>query len=140
MRYLLDTNIISEIMRPTPHQAVLDWLARTPGRDTAISVVSVGELERGLLRIEGTRRGQELRALMQQVFSQNFAVMDVDRPTMLAWARLTVQAEAAGRPSATLDALLAATVVRHGLTLATRNTRHFEVFGVPLLDPWQGPP
>lgn len=136
MRYLLDTNVISEIMRPAPEPKVLAWMGATPHHDVAISVVSIGELERGLLKVAGTRRGDELRALVQQVLSKNFPLLDVDQPTMLRWAALTVQADQQGRPPATLDTLLAATAMRHGLTLATRNTRHFEAFGVPLVNPW----
>lgn len=136
MRFLLDTNVLSEVMRLEPNASVLSWLENITERDVALSVVTLGEIEYGLLKLGATRRAADLRTRLDAFLSAAPSVLDADRQTMLTWARLTTETETQGCTPGVIDTMLAATCVRHGLTLATRNTRHFEVFGVPLLNPW----
>ena len=136
MRFLLDTNVLSEVMRLEPDTGVLSWLEHISEREIALSVVTLGEIEYGLLKLGLTRRAADLRNRLDAFLGAAPSVLDADRQTMLTWARLTTETEAQGRPPGVMDTLLAATCVHHGLTLVTRNTRHFEVFGVPLLNPW----
>lgn len=136
MNYLIDTNVVSEVMRPEPNEFVLAWLASTPESQVKLSVVTLGELERGILRLGDTRRARQLRACLDEVRQSSFEVLSVDAETMRAWASLVVGAETKGRPAPMMDTLLAATCARHGLTLVTRHVSDFEAFELPLIDPW----
>ena len=136
MKYLLDTNVVSEATRPRPEPRVLAWLDALPVHHGAVSAMTVGEMERGILQLGETARAVSLRTRVNRVMGPDLAVLPLDRAVLVHWARLVVMAERAGRPPSVADALLAATCVQHGLTLATRDTRDFEVFGIPLVNPW----
>lgn len=136
MKFLLDTNVVSEAVRPSPEPRVLAWLDALPLHSGAVSVMTVGEMERGILRLGETARAISLRTRLNRVMGPDLTVLPLDRPVLVHWARLMIVAERAGRPPSVADALIAATCVHYGLTLATRNTRDFEAFGVPLHDPW----
>jgi len=131
--YLLDTNIISELRRPKPHGAVLAWFAATPETDMFLSAVTLGELQRGIeaLRQRDPVRADELEAWADCLAAQpNLLPMGI--PEFRLWAKLMQ-----GRPvDLYTDAMLAATAIIHGLTMATRNIRDFSTLGVKTLNPF----
>ena len=131
--YLLDTNIISELRRPKPHRAVLAWFAATPETDMFLSAVTLGEVQRGIeaLRPRNPVRADELEAWADCLTAQpNLLPMGI--PELRLWAKLMQ-----GRPvDLYTDAMLAATAIVHGLTMATRNVRDFSTLGVKTLNPF----
>ena len=131
--YLLDTNVVSELRRPRPDAAVVEWVAGTPDRQF-LSVVVIGELTRGveLLRRTDLHQGQALTEWLTALI-HDFAdsILPVTVQVAVAWGRL-----AARRPLPTGDGLIAATALVHDLTLVTRNVRDFEGTGVQLLNPF----
>lgn len=138
MRLLLDTNVLSEVTRPAPDSRVLNWLDGLDEDRTFISVVSIAEIRRGVALMDEGRKREALAEWLAQDLPQRFAhrVLPVDEPVALAWGDLMGLAKRRGRGLSSMDGLIAATAIGHELTLATRNTKDFEGFGIELLDPW----
>lgn len=131
--YLLDTNVVSELRRNKPHGRVLAWLQSVDDSQLHLSAVTLGEIQAG---IELTREQDPVKAAALERWAQQLAgaynVLPMDAASFRVWARLM------HRRSNTLieDAMIAATAVVHGLTVVTRNTREFEVFGMAVFNPF----
>ncbi|EJC83136.1 putative nucleic acid-binding protein [Rhizobium leguminosarum bv. trifolii WSM2297] len=140
MRLLLDTNILSEVTKPKPDARVLEWLDGLDEDRTFISIVSVAEIRRGVALMDKGRKRDALAEWLAQDLTQRFdaRIIPVDEPVALAWGDLMGLAKRSGRGLSSMDGLIAATAIAHDLTLATRNTRDFEGFGIELIDPWAG--
>ena len=138
MSYLLDTNVLSEVQRPRPEARVLAWLDQVDEDRTYLSVVTVGEIARGVEQLEDRRRKAALRQWLDVDLTARFGVrlLPIDRETAMLWGSLMAGAKARGRGPGVVDAWIAACALRHGLTVVTRNTRDFVELGVELLDPW----
>jgi predicted nucleic acid-binding protein len=136
---LLDTNVLSELVRPEPDQGVLDWLDALDAGQVATSAVTVAELLYGVARLPEGRRKQQLDAAIRELIDLDLAgrVHPFDKPAAEHYAQLVDGRERAGKPISAADAQIAAICRTLGATLATRNTSDFEGTGVKLLDPWQ---
>ena len=140
MRYLLDTNVLSEPARPRPDPGVLEWLrAQRPG-ELAISVLTLGEIRKGIALLAGGERREILDAWLSSELPLQFTgrVLPVNEEVALAWGDLSASARQAGRPLPVIDGLLLATASVHGLTLITRNEGDCRDRGVPIYNPWMG--
>ena len=125
MSYLVDTNVLSELRRRDPDANVVRWMADRPATTLHLSVLTVGELRKG---VEGMAEGARKRRLLDWLeieLPMFFAgrILPVDAAVADRWGRLLAQA---GRPLPAIDSLLAATALAHGLTLITRNLRDFQ--------------
>ncbi|ODT14034.1 MAG: recombinase [Mesorhizobium sp. SCN 65-12] len=140
MRLLLDTNVLSEVTRPAPDARVLEWLDGLDEDRSFISVVSIAEIRRGVALMDEGRKREALAEWLTRDLPQRFEqrVLPVDEPVALAWGDLMGLAKRRGRGLSSMDGLIAATAIARRLTLATRNTKDFEGFGVELFDPWTG--
>ena len=138
MRLLLDTNVLSEVTRPAPDVRVLDWLDGLDEDRSFISVVSIAEIRRGVALMDEGRKREALAEWLARDLPQRFEqrVLPVDEPVALAWGDLMGLAKRHGRGLSSMDGLIAATAIAQELTLATRNTKDFEGFGIELFDPW----
>jgi len=138
VRLLLDTNVLSEVTRPAPDARVLDWLEGLDEDRSFISVVSIAEIRRGVALMYEGRKREALAEWLARDLPQRFdqRVLPVDEPVALAWGDLMGLAKRSGRGLSSMDGLIAATAIAQQLTLATRNTRDFEGFGIELFDPW----
>ncbi|WP_350297207.1 type II toxin-antitoxin system VapC family toxin [Limnohabitans sp. Rim8] len=136
---MLDTNVISELMRPVPNPAVLAWVDAQSDRDLWLCSVVVSELLYGLARLPPGARRAQLTQAFEAMLAQDFAgrVLTFDLSAAVVNADLVSAREQLGQPLAMADAQIAATCLAHGARLATRNTRHFEGLGLVLLNPWQ---
>lgn len=132
--YLLDTNVISAIRQKQP--APFSWLAAVPLNRCYLSVISLGEVEKGIAMalVRDPPFATILRAWLAALRTDfDPRTLPVSEPIALEWGRI-----AAKRTRAAADALIGATALAHGLTLVTRNTRDFDDLGIPLLNPWEG--
>ena len=138
MTYLLDTDVVSEWARPQPNPGVVRWLADVDEDRVYISVLTFGELRRGVDRLTPGRRRHRLDTWLSEELADRFVdrVLPVDQDVADVWGRLLAHSESAGRPVGAVDGLIAATAEHHGLEVVTRNVRDFESTGVRLLNPW----
>ena len=139
MSYLIDTNVISELVRPKPDPAVLDWFASIPDEALFLSALTLGEIRRGvekLTRPEDSQRREKLRLWLEHDLRDWFGprILPIGADVADHWGRLLAQA---GRPVPAIDSLLAATALHHDLRLVTRNTSDFDYAGLEVINPWQ---
>jgi hypothetical protein len=137
LSYLIDTNVLSELRRRDPDANVVRWVAHRPATTLYLSVLTLGELRKG---VEGLPEGNRKRRLLDWLEVELPAyftgrILPVDTAVADRWGRLLAQA---GRPLPAIDSLLAATALAHGLTLVTRNLSDFQHADLPVLDPWTG--
>ena len=133
--FLLDTNVVSELRRPRPHGAVLEWIANVPAEQLFISAVTVGEIQAGIEipREQDQPKAEELEAWLDRVLA-SYGVLPMDAPTFREWARLMH-----GKSDTVAeDAMIASTAIVHRLTVVTRNVKDFGALGVDLLNPFAG--
>jgi predicted nucleic acid-binding protein len=134
---LLDTCVLSELVRPHPEPAVLDWVASRPESSLFVSAMTLAELHRGVRKLPESKRRTELTNWLEQLeLGFEGRVIPFNQDTAHAWAQMTVQAEQQGKPMAAFDSIIAATAISHGLRLVTRNVKDFAYAGVQLLNPW----
>jgi toxin FitB len=134
--YLLDTNVISELTRKEPSPAVLAWFAGVTEESLHLSVLTVGELRRGVELLPAGRKRERLRRWVENQLPGRFGdrMLDVSRLVADRWGRIEA---AAVRSIPSIDGLLAATAVHHDLRLVTRNVRDFQVPGLVVINPWE---
>lgn len=133
---MLDTNVVSELRKPKPHGAVVQWLQDAADTDLHISAVTIGEIQAGieLTRAQDETKATEIEQWLELV-STSYNVIPMDASAFRAWARLM------HRASDTLyeDAMIAATARVHNLVVVTRNVADFEHFGVRVVNPFNAP-
>ena len=134
---ILDTNVVSELMRPTPARAVLSWLRRHPGDDLSTTAVTVAEIRYGIARLPEGRRREALHQAANEVFAAfPDQVFPFDLAAAAVYADVVAHREGLGNPIDGFDAQIAAICRAHAATLATRNTKDFADTGVALVNPW----
>ena len=138
MRYLLDTCVISEVSKKRPSAKVLTWLDTQEELTLFLSVITLGELQKGVSKLPVSRKRGRLQQWIEQDLTRRFSgrILAVDLEVAMRWGVITATAEQQGRPVPVLDGLLAATALVVGLILVTRNTPHMQATGVQLCDPW----
>lgn len=136
MSYLIDTNAVSELARKQPDPRVVAWFEATPGDALHVSVLTLGELRRGVEGLREKRRQEKLRVWLEVALPRWFGVrvLPVDVAVAERWGRLLASA---GRSLPAIDSLLAATALHHELRLVTRNVKVFEGLGLEVVNPWQ---
>jgi predicted nucleic acid-binding protein len=134
---VLDTNAVSEVLKPKPSGIVLEWLV-TQSQEFFITVITQAELLFGVESLPAGRRKAGLSAEVEKVFVEDFAgrILSFDQPSARMYSIIVRQRKAVGRPIAILDAMIAAIARSRNAAVATRNTRDFEGCGVRLINPW----
>ncbi|HSR26632.1 MAG TPA: type II toxin-antitoxin system VapC family toxin [Candidatus Eisenbacteria bacterium] len=138
MSFLLDTDVLSEWVKPRPDAGVVAWLAAVDEDQVFLSVISFAELRRGVELLPGGDRRERLANWIADDLTTRFhgRVLEVDRRVADAWGEMMSRSQRAGRALGAMDGFFAATARSHDLTLVTRNTRDFERLGLDLHDPW----
>lgn len=135
---VLDTNVLSEIVRPTPEPRVLAWLEAQPRASLFTTTVTRGEILYGIRLLSDGKRRQGLWDAAQAIFNEEFAgqVLSFDVDAADAFADIAAFRRGAGKPISQFDAMIAATARSRGASLATRNTKDFEDCGIDVVNPW----
>ena len=138
MSFLLDTNVISEWVKPKPHAGVIRWLAEADEDRVFISVISIAEVRRGLERMPKGARRDRIEVWMREDLFARFEgrILPVDVAVAQEWGVTIEKARSCGITVSVMDAFLAATARAHDLKLVTRNTKDFRGLGLRLFDPW----
>ena len=139
MKFLLDTCLISELVKKEPNPAVVAWLDACDEQSLYLSVLTFGELQKGISKLlDGTRKS-ELQAWVENDLVSRFEgrILDLDLEISLAWGKLQGTAEQSGEKLPVMDSLIAATAAAHGLVVVTRNAKDLERCRVRVYDPWE---
>jgi predicted nucleic acid-binding protein len=139
VNYLLDTCLISELLKKEPNPAVMAWLDEQDEQTLFLSVLNLGELQKGISKLaEGTKK-EELQAWVSHDLAERFngRILTVDQETALCWGRLQGDAERRGEKLPVMDSMIAASAAVHGMSVVTRNTKDLERCGVQVCNPWE---
>jgi toxin FitB len=139
VKYLLDTCLISELVKKEPNPGVVNWLDEQDEQTLFLSVLNLGELQKGISKLPDGTKKDELQAWIGLDLVERFSgrILDIDLETALCWGRIQGEAERAGEKLPVMDSLIAATVAAHGLVVVTRNVRDMERCGVRVCNPWE---
>ena|ERR1700728_43341 len=139
---ILDTNVLSEVVKPQPSAEVLRWLAAHPPDQLFITTITQAEILYGLELLAKGKRRTALMAAVDAMFDEDFAgrILPFDMEAARAFARIAADRRASGRPVSQFDAQIAAIARSHGAAVATRNPQDFEDCGIKVLNPWSAAP
>lgn len=139
MKYLLDTCLISELVKKEPNVAVVSWLEEQNEEKLFLSVLNLGELQKGISKLADGAKKDELQGWVAFDLVERFAgrILDIDLETALCWGKLQGVSEQAGEKLPVMDSLIAATATVHGLVVVTRNLKDMERCGVRVCNPWE---
>jgi predicted nucleic acid-binding protein len=135
---LLDTCVVSDLAKARPHEKLRRWFEATPEAHLHLSVLTLGEIAKGLAALPAGRRRNQLAGWLDEVRSSfRDRLLGVDAETAETWGRLAGEAARKGRPVAVIDGLIAATAIHHGLSVVTRNVSDFVETGAAIVDPYK---
>ena len=137
--YLLDTNCISEFVRIQPEPAVVAWMEAADETLLYLSVLTLGEIRKGLAGLPQSKRRTHLETWLETELRVRFAgrILPIDAGVADRWGSLAARAKSEEKALATVDGLLAATALHHNLTVVSRNVNNFKNTHVPVLNPWK---
>jgi toxin FitB len=138
MNYLLDTCLISELAKSEPDEKVVDWVLSENETSFYVSVLTFGELNKGIEKLPESKKKEELRIWIEDELKNRFQnrIIGIDMHVSILWGKIQCVAQKKGKPMPAIDSLIAATGIAHALTVVTRNVTDMEQSGVKLLNPW----
>ncbi|HMP40052.1 MAG TPA: type II toxin-antitoxin system VapC family toxin [Roseiflexaceae bacterium] len=141
MKYLLDTNVISELVAKQQNQKVIDWLDNLDPSSIYVSVITIGEIRKGIEKTPSPQRKAELTAWLYNDLLVRFSgkIAEITTNTILYWGKLVAQLEQQGQPLSALDSLIAAIALEGDYHIVTRNEDDFTNTGVVIINPWTLP-
>jgi len=140
MNYLIDTCILSEFTRRIPDEKVIQWIDNIEEEKLFLSVITIGEIQRGIERLHESHRKTEQLVWMNNQLIERFAqrIIPLDTGTLCLWGSLSARLESSGIPMPVMDSLIAATALQHNLVIVSRNVSNFVPCGVQIINPWEG--
>lgn len=138
MKYLLDTCVVSEMIRPKPSIKVTTWIKNEDEGNLFISVLTFGELHKGIEKLDESKKKEALHNWVETDLKERFRtrILDIDLQTAMIWGKIQGMAERTGKPMPAIDSLIAATGIIHRFTVVTRNISDMKESGVVLFNPW----
>jgi predicted nucleic acid-binding protein len=139
MKFILDTCVISELISKKPKPQVVEFVDGLESDDVFLSVITIGEIIKGIEKLPDSPRKVELRRWLQDDLLARFQgkILPLDTDTIVEWGMLSARVEAIGKPMPAIDSLIAATTLTNKMTLVTRNVSDFDAAGVEIANPWQ---
>lgn len=137
MSYLLDTNVISELVRTNPNPQVISWFKNTPDEMLYLSVLTLGEIRKGIEGIMDFNRKEKVRVWLEHELPMWFEerILSIDQHVADRWGRL--QSEMKGSVLPAIDSLIAATALSYDMRIVTRNKKDFDYYALEVIDPWE---
>ena len=138
MKFLFDTCVISELVRKHPHQKIIDWVNSLEEESIFLSVLTIGEIEKGIAKLVESQKKKRLKAWVEKDLIERFGgrILPFDLETALFWGKQQGELERDGVKLPLMDSLIAATAMIHRMTVATRNIQDMRRLGVDIFDPW----
>ncbi len=138
MNYLLDTCVLSELIRENPEANVASWISGIPETSMYLSVLTIGEIHKGIEKLPESKKKDRLHKWVNSDLCIRFKnrILDLDLEVSTKWGQIQGKAEQVGKPMPIIDGLIAATALSHDLIVVTRNTEDMEQSGVTLINPW----
>ena len=138
MSFLLDTCVLSEALSKKPNPRVLDFIDGLDPDDVYLSVITIGELFKGIEKLPNSRRKNELHEWFNEELLAQYdgKILPLDAGVLMTWGTLVARLEAEGYTMPAIDSLIAATAITHELVLITRNVGDFEKSGIEIVNPW----
>lgn len=135
MSYLLDTNVVSELVKVKPNERVMKWFQVIPSDSLYLSVLTLGEIRKGIENIVDTRRKEKLRIWLEHELPDWFGnrILSIDQHVVDCWGRIQASSK---NPLPAIDSLIAATAIHSNLVLVTRNTTDFKFSVLEVINPW----
>jgi len=138
VKYLLDTCVISELVKPTPNRKVVDWINELPSEALFLCVITIGEVRKRLTKLPDSKKKERLTLWLDTLLIEyRERILSIDLKVCDNGGILQGNAEKAGTRMSTIDSLIAATTYTHNLTLATRNENDFAPSNIPIINPWK---
>ena len=139
MNYLLDTCLISELIRRLPNKNVINWIDTIDEEKLYLSVITIGELEKGVNKLDPSKRRDTITEWLHEdlIIRFNDRILSLDLEILIEWGRLTAMLENRGLKMPSIDSLIAATARQYNLCLVTRNERDFQHCNIELINPWK---
>jgi len=139
VNYLLDTCVISELIKPRPSQKVVTWIDSIEEDKLYISVITIGEFEKGISKLPASSKKDRISDWLNEDLLIRFKgrILDLDVNTLIKWGQIVAKLENQGRKKPVVDSLITATVLQHDLCLVTRNIQDFQNCGIKILNPWE---
>ncbi len=138
MKYLLDTNIISELVAKHPNQNVLDFISSIDEKDTHLSVITIGEIKFGIENLKNIEKKAKLTQWFEQDLLLRFKnrIVDIDVNTMIVWGKINQSFKSKGRTLPIMDSLIASSCIYNDFTLITRNEKDFQNLDINIINPF----
>jgi len=138
MSYLIDTCCISELVKKKPNLSVVKWFADRDELSMYLSVITFGELRKGIEKLPDSKKKKELNRWVKEDLKHRFKnrILNINMKEVNKWGEILATAEKKGEPLPAIDSLIAATAQVHGLTVVTRNTQDMEGSGTEVINPW----
>ncbi len=142
MKYLLDTNVISELIKRNPNPSVVRWIDERDESTLFLSVVTFGELQKGIMKLSDESRAERLQTWVNQELAKRFEgrVLPIDLDVAFTWGRIQGISEKGGLKLPVMDSLIAATAITYNLIAVTRNVHDIERCQASVYNPWETPP
>ncbi len=136
MSYLIDTNILSELTKEKPNQSVIKWFKSIPDDEIYISVLTLGEIRKGIETVKNARKKEKLRAWLEHELPDWFGenILSINKEVADRWGRLLAELN---RSLPAIDSLIAATALHYDFALVTRNTKDFDYPALEIINPWK---
>ena len=139
MNYLLDTCVLSELIKAQPNHKVINWITTIDDSSHYISVLTIGELHKGIEKLSVSKKKASLHRWVTVELQERFnnKILDIDINVAATWGKVQAQSELMGQTLPAIDGLIASTGIAHNLTIVTRNTKDMQASGGSLINPWE---
>jgi len=139
LKYLLDTCVISELIKPEKNNKVVKWIKKRKESSLFISVLTIGEIQKGISKLPDSHKKEYLKTWVDNDLKKRFAgrILEITEEIATSWGEIQAKSESEGKKMPVIDSLIAATAIKNNLTVVTRNIKDIENSGCKSINPWE---